>query len=111
MRSWAPMGGQSHNWVVTAAVAALLVVGAGTAGYVSGRSGGRDVEVARQVSAAAGQTKGSAQGATEGYARGVKSGRERGYNDAYPGAYEAAYLEEFRNAGLDAPQRVSIPQP
>ncbi len=111
MRSWAPVGGRSRKRAAIAASVTLLVVGAGVAGYVNGSSGGRDIEAAREASAAAGQEKGSAQGARDGYARGFKAGRKRGYDDAYPEAYETAYLAEFQNAGLDAPQTPSIPQP
>lgn len=106
-----PAPHRSRRPAFIAALAILLVLGAGVGGYVSGRSGGEDIEAARRASAAAGQEKGAAQGAKEGFRRGVDSGRKRGYREAYPDAYRAAYLDEFRNAGVGAPQTVSVPQP
>ena len=94
-----------------AAIVILLVLGAGAAGYMSGSSGGGDVEAVRAESAAAGQAKGVAQGTREGRARGLESGRERGYAEAYPDAYRTAYREQFRAAGVAIPETVSVPGP
>lgn len=92
-------------------VVVSLVVAAGMGGYLIGSSSGEDLGAARQASAAAGEKEGAASGATEGYARGLKPGRTRGFAEAYPAAYEVAYLKELRKAGLDAPARVSVPDP
>ena len=92
-------------------VVVSLVVGAGMGGYLIGSSSGEDLGAARQASAAAGEKDGAASGATEGYARGLKPARTRGFAEAYPAAYEVAYLKELREAGLDAPARVSVPDP
>jgi len=105
VRSWA------HRPVVYLTVFIALLIGAGVAGYAIGSSSGADLEAARHAGAAAGENEGSAKAVKEGYARGLEPGRSQGFADAYPTAYEAAYLREFRDAGLDAPARVSVPDP
>ncbi len=103
--------GKSRRRARVAASVIGIVLVAGVGGYLVGSSSGEDLESTRVAAAAAGDRKGSTEGMREGYARGFESGRERGYADAYPSAYESAYLEQFESAGLDAPVRVSVPEP
>jgi hypothetical protein len=104
-RSWA------RRPAVYLTVFIVLLFGAGAFGYLIGSSSGGDVGAARQAGTEAGQKDGSTMAARKAYARGRALGRSTGFADAYPAAYEAAFLKQFRRAGLDAPARVSVPDP
>jgi hypothetical protein len=72
-------------------VLAVLIVAVGIGGYLTGRSGGPDLNVAR----GAGEKEGRATGTTRGYPRGFEAGMARGeragYRQTYRRAYKAAY--------------------
>jgi hypothetical protein len=90
----------------------LLVVSAlGVGAYYVGLSTGEDLEAARAEGISAGQKRGSADGRQEGYQEGYRVGRRRGFDQAYPPAYRDAFLRELKNADLDAPTRVQVPDP
>lgn len=93
-----------------ALVVVALAVGAGVGAYFVGRSTGEDLDAARAAGEAAGQREGAAKGAQQGYAEGFKAGRKKGYEQTYDDAYKAAYRKAFENAGLAAPENVSVPQ-
>jgi hypothetical protein len=93
-----------------AVVVLALAGGAGVGAYFVGRSTGEDLDAARAAGAAAGQREGAAKGAQQGYAEGFKAGREKGYEQTYDEAYKAAYRKAYEDAGLTAPEKVSVPQ-
>lgn len=108
---WASAPSWARRPTVYLTVFIVLLVSAGASGYLVGSSSGEDVSAAREAGAAAGQKDGSKRATRKAYARGMALGRSAGFADAYPAAYEAAFLKQFRRAGLDAPARVSVPNP
>ena len=70
----------------------------------------KELDAYRAAGAAEGREAGSAKGAEEGYAEGFKQGREQGYEATYADAYRKAYEKEFKDAGLEVPQKISVPQ-
>jgi hypothetical protein len=88
----------------------VLAAGAGVGGYFVGKSGGEDLDAARAAGAAEGREQGSAKGAEEGYAEGFKEGRREGYSATFATAYRKAYAKEFEQAGLEAPEQISVPK-
>jgi hypothetical protein len=97
--------------VVTLSVVALLGAAAAVGGYFLGDSSGANLDSARQEGIEAGRAEGAARGAERGYAEGLREGRQHGYQETYAAAYREAYRKEYEDAGLTAPQKVSVQEP
>ena len=97
--------------VVTLLVVALLGAGAAVGGYFLGDSSGADLDSARQQGTEAGRAEGAARGAEQGYAEGLREGRQQGYQETYAAAYREAYRKAYEDAGLTAPETVSVQEP
>jgi hypothetical protein len=108
---WRRIRGRRHRRFLIATGVALLILGAGIAGYALATSKGVDSSADQVAAAHAGEKRGKAQGAKQGFARGFESARHHAYRAAYRHAYLAAYRAQFETAGLSIPGQVAVKGP
>jgi hypothetical protein len=104
-----PRAGRFRTLTAVGTVALAVVLGC-FGGYLAGRSTGEDLDSARAAGAQLGQMKGRREGALEGRRAGLRAGHKLGFRQTYPDAYRTAYSKAFEEAGLSAPEQVSVPK-
>ena len=75
------------------AVAVALGLTAALGGYLVGRTGGEDLDAARQAGTIQGKHESTAAARRDGYDQGYKEGKKAGYKETYKKAYKTAYKE------------------
>jgi hypothetical protein len=108
--------GWRHIWgfrrrPLVAGIVVLVVLAAGVGGYAIAASKGIDVEAVQLAATRSGEERGTDAGRRAGYARGFEATRDRAYQAAYRERYVAAFRNQFEEAGLAAPAKVSVPRP
>jgi hypothetical protein len=96
-----------RNLVVTILLGLLLIVIAGSGGYLLGKGSGSDLESARDTGERAGWTKGTAIGGDD-YPAGLATGQRITYPRTYRDAYRIAYRRAFKGSGIDVPDEDDV---